>query len=165
MLACVIDHDMCHRVCEDRHGVERTRFYCSPECRWIDESNPGRYTGDRNYFDRHHGKALSELIIESKLIRSDGKTLVGQPHLKQEGMWTIDHIRACDFTVTSPNIVSAEAMGLPSGSWHDPSDLHGAVQADGNGFKPIRVEHDDRVANPLTSMAAAAAGGKNWVAL
>jgi propane monooxygenase large subunit len=165
MLACVIDEDMCHRVCKDGHGEERTRFYCSPECRWIDESNPGRYTGDRNYFDRHHGKLLSELIIESKLIRSDGKTLVGQPHLRTDQMWTIDDIRKCDFQVTSPNITTAEAMGLPCGSWHDPNDPHGAVMQDGNGFKAVAVGRDDAVVNPLEAMAKAAVGSTPWVAL
>lgn len=170
MLACVLDDDMCHRVCCDRHGEERTRFYCSPECKWLDETNPGRYTGDRNYFDKYHGMALSEVILKQGLLRADGKTLVGQPHLKADRMWTIDHIRDCDFTVLSPNITSAAAMGLPSGSWHDEGDPFGAVQADGNGFQPVTLygggggrAGDGHVA--VDDLARAAVGNTPWVKL
>ena len=59
---------------------ERTRFYCSKECHWMDESNPGRYTGDRNYFDRYHGWELSEVVKDLGFVRADGKTLLAQPH-------------------------------------------------------------------------------------
>jgi hypothetical protein len=137
MMPCTLEQDMCHRAAAGPDGVDRTRFYCSPECRWLDESNPGRYTGDRNYFDRYHGKALSEVIVELNLIRADGKTLVGQPHLDGSRRWTIDDIRRCDIEITSPNITMAEAMNLPSGSWHDQGDPFGAVMRDGNGFVPI----------------------------
>ncbi|WP_205697239.1 hypothetical protein [Conexibacter sp. SYSU D00693] len=138
MMPCVLDHDMCHRVVNDPHGTPRTRFYCSQECQWLDESNPGRYTGDRGWFDRWHGKALSEVIRELGLIRSDGKTLVGQPRLHGGRLWTIEDIERCDMEVVSPNILTAEAMGLPNGSWHDPSDPFGAVMGDGNGAPGLR---------------------------
>ena len=60
---------------------DRTRFYCSQECLWMDESNPGRYTGDRNYLDRYHGWEASEVIRDLGFVRADGETLIGQPHL------------------------------------------------------------------------------------
>ena len=56
---CVIEEDRVHRVVGDR-----TRFYCSKECRWMDESNTGRYIGDRNYFDRYHGWEASEVVTD-----------------------------------------------------------------------------------------------------
>ena len=108
----VIDEDVCHRIVDDR-----TRFYCSTECRWMDVSNPGRYTGDRNFFDRYHGWELSEVVKDLGFVRADGRTLLAQPHLKQEKMWTLDDLRACEVTITSPNIALAERMGLPSGDW------------------------------------------------
>ena len=69
---------MCHRAVDDR-----TRFYCSKECMWLDESNPGRYVGDRNFFDRYHGWELSELVRDLGFVRADGKTLIAQPHLER----------------------------------------------------------------------------------
>ncbi len=55
-------------------SMSRTRFYCSQECRWLDESNPGRYTGDRNFFDRYHGWEASEVVRDLGFVRADGET-------------------------------------------------------------------------------------------
>ena len=112
MINAILDEDMCYRVVG-----ERTRFYCSPECKWIDETNPGRFQGDRNWFDRYHGWELSEVIQELGFVRSDGKTLIAQPHLNDDKRWTLADIRACDVTIKSPNIETAKRMGLPSGDW------------------------------------------------
>jgi propane monooxygenase large subunit len=107
---CVDAEDRTHRV-----SGGRTRFYCSQECQWMDESNPGRYTGDRNFFDRYEGWELSQVIRELGYIRADGHTLIGQPHLNQEGMWTIEDIQELDVRIQSPNIRMARELGLPSG--------------------------------------------------
>jgi propane monooxygenase large subunit len=111
LMGCSIEEDMCHRVVD-----ERTRFYCSKECMWLDESNPGRYEGDRNFFDRYHGWEMSEVVQDIGFVRADGKTLLGQPHLDPDGQWTLDDIRSMQFEVKSPNITVAEKMGLPNGS-------------------------------------------------
>jgi propane monooxygenase large subunit len=111
----VLEEDLCHREVDGR-----TRFYCSPECRWLDESNPGRYTGDRNWFDRYHGWDLADVVRELGFVRPDGKTLIAQPHLREEGRWTLDDLAAAAVEVESPNINTAAAMGLPSGDWHAP---------------------------------------------
>jgi hypothetical protein len=111
-MPCVLDEDQCHRVVDDR-----TRFYCSPECRWIDESNPGRYTGDRNYFDRFHGMDLAEVVTDLGFVRADGSTLMGQPHLREDDRWTLADLRAIGIEIESPNINQAKALGLPSGDW------------------------------------------------
>ena len=111
LMGCVFPEDMCHRAVDDR-----TRFYCSKECMWLDESNPGRYVGDRNFFDRYHGWELSELVRDLGFVRADGKTLIAQPHLEDDNMWTLDDVKSMDFHVQSPNITVAEKMGLPNGS-------------------------------------------------
>jgi propane monooxygenase large subunit len=111
LMGCVFPEDMCHRTVGDR-----TRFYCSKECMWLDESNPGRYVGDRNFFDRYHGWELSELVRDLGFVRTDGKTLIAQPHLENDNMWTLDDVRSMDFHVQSPNITVAEKLGLPNGS-------------------------------------------------
>ena len=117
-LPCTFDDDQCHRVVD-----ERTRFYCSKECGWLDESNPGRYRGDRNYFDRYHGWGLDDVVRDLGLLRADGKTLIGQPHLEDDRLWTIDDIAACNVEIVSPNIRTAEELGLPTGSSYNPDDL------------------------------------------
>jgi propane 2-monooxygenase large subunit len=119
---CVNEADRVHRVVADR-----TRFYCSKECRWLDESNPGRYTGDRNYLDRYHGWEASEVVQDLGFVRSDGETLIGQPHLRDEHRWTLSDIRAHDLKLISPNIRVALELGLPTGDWSDAPRSDGAV--------------------------------------
>jgi diketogulonate reductase-like aldo/keto reductase len=84
---------------------------------WLDESNPGRYTGDRNFFDRFHGWEASEVIRELGYVRDDGVTTIGQPHLEDAERWTLEDIRAQQITITSPNVRLAAELGLPSGDW------------------------------------------------
>ena len=64
LVSCVFPEDLRHREV-DGH----TRFYCSHECMWLDESNPGRYVGDRNFFDRYHGWELSEIVQDLGFVR------------------------------------------------------------------------------------------------
>jgi propane monooxygenase large subunit len=128
---CVDEHDRRHRVVD-----ERTRFYCSKECLWLDESNPGRYTGDRNFFDRYHGWEASEVIRDLGFIRADGETLIGQPLLEDERRWTLADIRAHNVTFASPNIRTAQELGLPSGD-------HSGVPQQGNGSVPLGVAETD----------------------
>jgi len=42
-------------------------------------------------------------------------------------LWTLDDIAACGCEIVSPNILTAERMGLPNGSWHDPATPDGGV--------------------------------------
>jgi propane monooxygenase large subunit len=124
--SCVSDADRVHRTVGHGSGA-RTRFYCSRECRWMDESNPGRYSGDRNYLDRYHGWEASEVISELGFVRPDGKTLIAQPHLGAERRWTLSDIRAHDLRLQSPNIRVARELGLPSGDWSDVPISDGSV--------------------------------------
>jgi propane 2-monooxygenase large subunit len=126
---CVAEGDRRHRVVSDR-----TRFYCSAECRWLDESNPGRYTGDRNWLDRYDGWEASEVVRDLGFVRADGETLIGQPHLGDgesgPARWTLSDIRAHDLKLQSPNIRVARELGLPSGDWSDSPRTDGAVPLD-----------------------------------
>ena len=83
---------------------------------WLDESNPGRYVGDRNLLDRYHGWELSEVVRDLGFVRADGETLIPQPHFDDEGMWTLSDVRSMNFEVLSPNVIFAERMGLANGS-------------------------------------------------
>ncbi len=114
-MPAVIDDDQVHRIVDNK-----TRFYCSKECCWLDESNPGRYTGDRNWFDRYHGWELSEVVRHLGFVREDGHTCIGQPHLRDDKRWTLADLKACDVTVESPNINTAKRLGLPTGDHHVP---------------------------------------------
>ena len=126
----MIPEDRVHRIVGDR-----TRFYCSKECRWLDESNPGRYVGDRNYFDRYHGWEASEMIRDLGFVRADGETLIGQPHLDDDRRWTLSDIRKHDIVIQSPNIRLAKELGLPSGDWSDTGvDQHHHGNGNGNGM-------------------------------
>jgi propane monooxygenase large subunit len=123
---CVSETDRRHRVVE-----QRTRFYCSPECAWMDESNPGRYTGDRNFFDRYDGWEASEVVRYLGFVRADGVTTIGQPHLESDRRWTLEDIRKNGITIRSPNIRVARELGLPTG---DHSDC-----VPGDGSVPIEL--------------------------
>jgi propane monooxygenase large subunit len=122
--ACLFDEDTCHRVVG-----ERTRFYCSKECCWLDESNPGRYSGDRNYFDRYHGWDIADVVRDLGFIRPDGKTLIAQPHMRAEDQWTLEDLEAVGLEIQSSNINTAKAMGLPSGNWYEPFAVAEAAAA------------------------------------
>ena len=83
--------------------AHRTRFYCSKECRWLDESNPGRYTGDRNYLDRYHGWEASEVIQRPRAsCAPTARRSIGQPHLRDEHRWTLSDIRAHNLKLHQP---------------------------------------------------------------
>ena len=131
-LPAVIEEDVCHRIvdptgatCEADHADARTRFYCSPECRWLDESNPGRYMGDRQWFDRYDGWELSEIVRDMGFVRPDGQTLIGQPHCSDDvPLWTLKDLERCGVEIQSPNKLLAQKMGLPNGL---------AIDANGNG--------------------------------
>jgi propane monooxygenase large subunit len=124
MMFCVSEDEPRHRIVDGR-----TRFYCSRLCEENDVTNPGRYTGDRMFFDRYHGWNLADVVRDLGFIKPDGKTLVGQPHLGDEGLrdWTIDDLERCGCEVHSPNVLNAERLGLPNANWHDPSTPDGAV--------------------------------------
>ena len=128
---CVSEQDRRHRIVG-----QRTRFYCSKECLWLDESNPGRYTGDRNFFDRYHGWEASEVVRDLGFVRADGRTTMSQPHLEADRRWTLEDIRRHNIVIQSPNIRAAQELGLPSGDWSE-------APTNGNGSVPPGVAETD----------------------
>ena len=110
---CVSEDDRRHRSAPgpNANGMPdpRTRFDCSEECEWMDVSNPGRYTGDRNYLDRYHGGEASDVIRDLGFVRADGETLIGQPHLNDERRWTLTDIRRHDLHSSAQISASRES--------------------------------------------------------
>jgi methane monooxygenase component A alpha chain/propane monooxygenase large subunit len=45
---------------------------------------------------------LADVILALGYVRPDGKTLMGQPHLNPDRMWTIDDIRRLEYEVKDP---------------------------------------------------------------
>ena len=60
-------------------------------------------------------------------LRADGKTLIAQPHLDDDGLWTLDDVRSMQYEIVSPNIAFAEQMGLANGSSANGARRNGAA--------------------------------------
>jgi methane monooxygenase component A alpha chain/propane monooxygenase large subunit len=103
---------VCHVPCVMPYiGAPETQIFdyqdkryavCSEGCRWIFDLNPTIYTGCANWWERWHGMDLADVILELGYVRPDGKTLIGQPHLNAERMWTIDDIRKIGYEIKDP---------------------------------------------------------------
>jgi hypothetical protein len=132
MMQCIGDHDQLYRVVDDH-----TRFYCSHECMANDVMYLYRYTGDRQFFDKYHGWNIADVVRDIGFINADGKTLTGQPHLDPDlPLWTIDDLESCGCEIISPNIRTAEEMGLPNGSSYDASGPEGGLIQGEHGYVP-----------------------------
>jgi YHS domain-containing protein len=80
----------------------KTHAFCSAPCEEIFTQQPLRYIGYQQWDEQFHGVGLDEFIIKNNLLRADGKTLVAQPHVSDEKMWTIDDVRKLDFEILDP---------------------------------------------------------------
>ena len=62
----------------------------------------GRFSGKREWETLYDGVDLADAIVDLNFVRSDGKTLIPQPHLRfdDKDMWTLDHVRG--HTLGSP---------------------------------------------------------------
>ena len=76
--------------------------FCSAGCQSIFNRDPQRYLAYKTWYELYAGYGLDEYIIENGLLRADGKTLLAQPHLEQDRMWTIDDIKALDYEIKDP---------------------------------------------------------------
>lgn len=88
--------------------------YCSEECRWTHkqafaaeyQGRPtpamGRFAGRREWETCYHNVDLADCIKDLGFVRSDGRTLIPQPHLRfdDKEMWTLDDVRG--YTLMSP---------------------------------------------------------------
>lgn len=80
----------------------KKRAFCSEPCEWAFDLEPMRYLGYKNWYEKFDSWDLADVIIKLGYIRPDGKTLIAQPHLNMEEMWTIDDIRRVGFTIKDP---------------------------------------------------------------
>ena len=78
------------------------RAFCSEACEWMFDLEPLRYTGYTNWYEKFDGRDLAEVVLELGYVRPDGKTLIAQPHLNLEHMWTIDDIRRLHYEIKNP---------------------------------------------------------------
>lgn len=79
----------------------RQLAFCTPFCQLAYEAAPLRFRTE-SYYTQYDGWPLSEAIRAMGLVRSDGKTLLGQPHLNTNRLWTIDDIKARDVIIENP---------------------------------------------------------------
>ena len=80
----------------------KKRAFCSEPCEWMFDLEPLRYLGYQNWYERFDGWDLADVVTELGYIRPDGKTLIAQPHLDKDNLWTIDDIRRLKFTIKNP---------------------------------------------------------------
>jgi methane monooxygenase component A alpha chain/propane monooxygenase large subunit len=76
--------------------------FCSPGCEWIYNREPEHYRGFKTFYDIYDGWEFSEVVRDLGYIRPDGKTLIAQPWLDREHMWTSEDLKACNYLVRSP---------------------------------------------------------------
>jgi YHS domain-containing protein len=90
----------------------RKHAFCSNGCEHLFACEPHRYARNYTWFEHYDGYDIAQYIEESGLIRSDGKTLVAQPSLRWDKMWTIDDIRAQKIGISDP-LKDLPADGAP----------------------------------------------------
>ncbi|NNL84659.1 MAG: methane monooxygenase [Myxococcales bacterium] len=102
---CLIREDFC---VDEVDGELYT--YCSEICRWTHKvafapeynGRPtpamGRFSGRRQWEEVYHGWDLADAIKDLGFVRSDGETLVQQPHLHFDDskMWKLEHVRGLE---------------------------------------------------------------------
>jgi hypothetical protein len=81
---------------------DRWEGFCSPECESLFDREPLRYSQYVPFLEQYDGWNLADVILDLGLIRKDGRTLLAQPTLSSERMWTVDDIRRCDVVLQDP---------------------------------------------------------------
>ena len=86
-----------------RDAAGRKHALCSEPCLTLFLEAPHRYQC-ATWLELNDGHDLAEYIERVGLLRSDGKTLVGQPHLRtdEKSLWTIDDIRRLGVEIRDP---------------------------------------------------------------
>ncbi|MBL6751106.1 MAG: hypothetical protein ISP90_11320 [Nevskia sp.] len=80
----------------------KNHIFCSAGCEEIFVNDPIHYQVGKSFYDLYHGCTLAEVVEHMGYIRDDGRTLMGQPLLRQNRMWTVDDLRRCDYVVQRP---------------------------------------------------------------
>jgi len=80
----------------------RKHAFCSDGCERTFAIEPHRYANNFTWDEHFEGYELGDWIVKCGLLRADGKTLIAQPHLKRDRMWTLDDARALKFEIKNP---------------------------------------------------------------
>lgn len=97
-MPCVVPRpDICTMRVKEYAG--RKHAFCSEGCEYAFRLEPHRYAHSHTWDEHYDGYDLARYIEEVGLLRADGKTLIGQPSLRRDKMWTIDDIRRCNFEI------------------------------------------------------------------
>jgi hypothetical protein len=83
------------------HGGKKHAF-CTEACEFIFDEDPQRYLGYDTFYELYEGYDLAEYVRENGLLRADGKTLMAQPSLEDDKMWTIDDLAALKIEIKNP---------------------------------------------------------------
>jgi len=76
--------------------------FCTEACEFIFDEDPQRYLGYDTFYELYDGYDLAEYVRENELLRADGKTLMAQPSLDDDRMWTIDDLAALKIEIKNP---------------------------------------------------------------
>ncbi|WP_257535069.1 ferritin family protein [Mycobacterium ulcerans] len=89
------------RLSVDKAGQRHA--FCSQACQHIFRQAPHRHTG-KTWWEVNDGIELWRYIEINHLLRSDGKMLMGQPHVHtdERWLWTIDDIRRTGVAIQDP---------------------------------------------------------------
>ncbi|PND54253.1 methane monooxygenase [Mycobacterium sp. ENV421] len=79
----------------------RKHALCSQWCERMFLKEPERYQG-QNLLEKFDGWDIASMVEAAGAVRSDGKTLLAQPHLNSERLWTLDDLRACNVEIRDP---------------------------------------------------------------
>jgi hypothetical protein len=102
-MPCIMPRLDCSEVRFADHAG-RTLPFCGTMCEKLFFQEPIRYEQSRTFWQQNHGLGLDEYIVQSGLLRSDGKTLIAQPSLDTDRMWTIDDVKAWGMEITDPMV-------------------------------------------------------------
>jgi hypothetical protein len=80
----------------------RKHAFCSDGCERTFAIEPHRYASNHTWDEHFDGYELGDWLVACGLLRADGKTLIAQPHLKRDRMWTLDDARALKFEIRNP---------------------------------------------------------------
>lgn len=100
-LPCIMPRPDRSEIRVFEHGG-RTIAVCSEGCDWIFHRWPHAYEGRKSFWAKYHGWDLADVILDLGYVRPDGVTLMGQPSVSLERLWTIDDIRRIGFEVKDP---------------------------------------------------------------
>jgi hypothetical protein len=86
----------------DRRSWRQKFALCSEGCEWIFANWPRVYASRKQFWERYHGWDLAGAILDLGYVRPDGKTLIRQPPLDLERLWTIEDIRRLKYAIKDP---------------------------------------------------------------